>query len=301
MLIARKTLEAIDNAIAADGGARWRGLLRATMRDLDDAYRDKQENFRSHLGASLAGRECARELWYNFRWTSKASFGPRMLRLFNRGHLEEGRFAALLQLIGMEVAQYDETGKQYRISGAEGHYGGSGDGVALNCPDLPGERILTEFKTHNDKSFAKLIKEGVRKAKPEHWAQCQQYMRKFGIRYTLYGAVNKNDDALHMEIIVLDEAAADLYIERAEKIVWLKEPPPKIGNPPSVGNFACRFCDYRPVCHLEEEPSRNCRTCAHASPCENKQWHCSHWNNHIPKDFMEQGCDQWTKHPGFKN
>ena len=38
-----------------------------------------------------------------------------MLRLFNRGHIEEARFIAMLLTIGMPVYQQDAEGKQFRI------------------------------------------------------------------------------------------------------------------------------------------------------------------------------------------
>lgn len=300
MYPAVKTMAAIDAALKSDQGAKWRGLLRAAMAELEDAYRDKEEYFRSHLGASLMGRECARELWYSFHWATKSKHEGRMIRLFNRGHLEEGRVVALLRLINITVWQFDENGKQFRIEGSHGHYGGSGDGIGSNIPDLPtpDEKALLEFKTHNDKSFTDLKKKGVKEAKFEHWAQMQQYMVKFRIGFSLYIAVNKNNDDIYAEIVVCDIAAGDMLIDRADKIIWLEKAPDKIGSPPSAGNFKCRFCDHRPVCHLKAEPDKNCRTCMHSSPLPGGHglWGCAHHGDMIiPKDFQPVGCGDWVK------
>ncbi len=302
MHIAKKTLEAIEREIHKDQGARWRGLLRGCMAELEDAYRDQEESFRSHMGASILGGECARAIWYSHHWATKPTFTGRMQRLFNRGHMEEGRFVAMLRLIGVDVRQFDENGKQYRISGSHGHYGGSGDGLGTNVPDLPpGEWAVLEFKTHGENSYKELIKKGVRAAKPEHWAQMQQYMRKMGVRYSLYMGVNKNNDEIHAEIVELNPESADQFINRADKIVWLRKAPSKIGNPPSAGNFACKWCDHRPVCHTGQAPAVNCRTCVHAKTIEGDgtgQWACElHGNRVIPKDFQQLGCAQWDKHP----
>src|SRR6266540_1462894 len=115
-----KTLEAINAALEKDQGARFRGLLHEAMREAvdlkSDAFRDEEDAFRSHLGASMIGRECARELWYAFRWATARREGGRMVRLFNRGHLEEPRFVALLRMIGCAVWQYDENKKQFRVA-----------------------------------------------------------------------------------------------------------------------------------------------------------------------------------------
>lgn len=302
MHVAKKTLEAIERELTVDGGARWRGLLRECMMELEDAYRDKNESFRSHMGASQMASVCARAIWYNFHWTTKPAFTGRIQRLFNRGHMEEGRFVALLRLIGVRVFQFDANGKQYRISGSFGHYGGSGDGIGIGVPDLPeSEPCVLEFKTHNDKSFSELIKKGVREAKPEHYGQMQQYLRKFDIRFALYMAVNKNNDEIYAEVVATDQATADQLIERADKIIWMKRAPERIGRPPSPGLLTCRWCDHRPVCHLKAAPDRNCRTCSHSAPIQSEDnsgvWHCWEWKCAIPKDAQEAGCERWEKHP----
>lgn len=298
--LASKTLAAINHELEKDGGARWRGLLRKCMAELEDAYRDQEESHRSHMGASSMAKKCGRAIWYSFRWATRQRHEGRMIRLFNRGHMEEGRLVALLLLIGCEIWQLDENGKQYRISDHHGHYGGSGDGIGRRIPDLPpDEPCVTEFKTHNEKSFLKLQKDGVKIAKPEHWGQMQQYMRKFKIRYALYIGVNKNNDDLYCEIVVLDDAAADQLIDRANKLIWLKAPPMQIGNPPSAGNFDCRWCDHRAVCFSGAQPDRNCRTCSQSEPVQNGSgaWFCHQYNALIPKETQYVGCDKYSKHP----
>lgn len=62
---------------------------------------------RRHLGASLIGRKCKRELWYKYRWATKGNFPGRVMRLFGRGHLEEYRFLRWLRLVGLEVSEFD--------------------------------------------------------------------------------------------------------------------------------------------------------------------------------------------------
>lgn len=64
---------------------------------------------RTHLGASLIGKECRRELWYGFRWVKKEEFDGRMYRLFQRGHLEEARFIEYLMGIGCKVQPFDPS------------------------------------------------------------------------------------------------------------------------------------------------------------------------------------------------
>lgn len=272
---AELTLKAIDAAIKADQGGAFRQHLQRVLPHMADAYRGTEENsFRTHMGASLIGGECARAIWYGFHWTTKPEFDGRILRLFNRGHLEEARIIAALLTIGVQVFQQDEKGNQFRISDVGGHFGGAGDGVGIGIPDLPlNLACLLEFKTHNDASFKKLVKLGVRESKFVHYVQMQTYMRKMGLTVALYGAVNKNDDEYYMEIVTLDVAVADQFIDRGRQIILQKAPPDKISATP--GWITCRWCDHRPVCHLQAVPERNCRTCIHSEACEDGNWYCN--------------------------
>jgi hypothetical protein len=88
-----------------------------------------EQGHRNHLGASELGEECWRKLWYGFRWTKLDWHDGRMMRLFNVGHSAEPRFVTYLKGIGFEVKEFDADGKQFRISGVMGHYGGSLDGM----------------------------------------------------------------------------------------------------------------------------------------------------------------------------
>jgi len=306
VILATHTIAKIDAMVKADQGSAFRGWLGKVIGHIGDAYRTGNEGHRSHMGASLIGGECARAIWYNFRWATKSNFEGRLLRLFNRGHLEEARFIAMLLMIGCDIYQQDENGNQFRISHAEGHFGGSGDGVAVGIPDLPpGTAALTEFKTHNDKSFTELKAKGVRDAKFEHYVQMNVYMRKMGIAVALYLAVNKNTDELYGEIIPLDSEVADQFLDRGEKIVWMPEPPNKLSESP--GFFKCRWCDHRPVCHLKAAPDKNCRTCAYSEPAEGAKWICNRpiqpmgegANEVISKEVQLTGCKDYTPRKVF--
>lgn len=274
MILATRTLDAIHNAIAADGGASFRVWQGKVLPHIGDAYSgDKEDDQRTHLGASVIGDECARKIFYGFRWVGKniptqaeKDARTRMLRLWNRGHLEEGRFIALLRCAGMRVVQQDKTGKQFRFRDYYGHYAGSIDGVLSNCPDSPdGSNGLVEFKTYNDKRFAQLVSNGVENSDWKYYVQVQQYMRKMGLTWTLFIAVNKNDETLHAEIVHLKEENALQYRDRAIGIVCATEAPPKLRNA-SPGFFKCKFCDFSQTCHLGKPADENCRTCTYSKP-----------------------------------
>ena len=289
---ATKTLKAIEESIAADQGAGYRQFLGKVIPHMGDAYRGHDDPFRTHLGASVIGGECARAIWYGFRWFTMPKFGGRILRLFNRGHLEEARFIAILLSIGVQIYQQDEKGNQFRISAVGGHFGGSGDGVAIGLPDLPeGQSCVTEYKTHNDKSFQKLKKEGVRGAKFEHFVQMQIYMRKMGIPVAIYMAVNKNDDEIWAELVYLDGAIADQFVDRGRTIIMMQKAPKKLSESP--GWFACSWCDHKPVCHQGKAPEVTCRSCTMVSALEDGTWFCRLKNETRDKAGQLAACTEY--------
>lgn len=251
---------------------------------------------RSHLGASIIGHECQRYIWFGFRWMFRETFSGRMQRLFQRGHLEEHRIFEWLQGIGFSTKQVTADGKQIRIVFAEGHGGGSTDGVGI-LPTRYGQfpPLLLEMKTQKDKKFAVLQGSGVQKEKPRHYIQASVYGRQLGIQYCLYIAVNKEDDDLDVEVIELDWDLADAELRKAEKIINSPFPPPRISENPSF--WQCKFCPALSVCHLGAPVTKNCRSCYNAEAVADKQWLCKKWNAIIPESEIAKGCDAWQQLP----
>lgn len=317
--IATHTLAAIDSAICADGGNEFRRRQGLVLPHIGDAYREDDDSYRSHLGASKIGDECERSIYYGWRWAKKNKprgkkgedpkrAESRMRRLWNRGHLEEGRFIALLLTAGIAVYQQDADGKQFRISALGGHFGGAGDGVLMGVPDLPpGVPALGEFKTHSDKSFKALQDEGVRSSKRTHYVQMQEYMHHMGLLYALYLAVNKDTDELYAEIVQYDGPTAEQFLDRARRIVFADTPPDRMRGA-SPGFFHCKYmCDYLEVCYSTVAPDRNCRTCKYAFAMPDGKWQCTNpieidaatmagWEDPIELDKEAQlaGCQNYT-------
>jgi hypothetical protein len=301
--IAHKTLAAIDTCLEADQGGSFRVWLGKVIPHMKDAYRAEEEGFRSHLGASVIGKPCARQIWYGFRWAKRPKFAAKMVRLFNRGHLEEARFIAMLLAIGVQVYQQDANGNQYRISDVGGHFGGSGDGIGVGIPDLaPNQPCVLEFKTHGEKPFKKLVTQGVKEAKPEHYTQMQIYMRKMGIPAALYAAVNKNTDEIHLEMVYLDAIHADQMIDRGRQIIMMRVAPEKLNDSP--GWYECTYCEMKDVCHYDAKPAVNCRTCYYSEVKADGTWRCKERANVISNDGEElilskeaqlAGCGSYLK------
>ena len=263
------------------------------------AYEAAQESgYREHLGASLIGAECERAIWYSWRWTTRARHVGRMLRLFETGHMAEARFVANLRRIGVTVMDVDpESGRQWNLRDAGGHFGGSMDAVAFGFPEAPKAWHVCEFKTHSAKSFAGLVKDGVAKSKPMHAAQMQVYMHLAGIERAFYLAVNKDTDELYQERLNYDAEAALRLMAKADRVLRNPQPPARISNDPSW--WQCRFCDHAAACHQAAMPERHCRSCLHASPVADGAWHCVRHNHQLDRRAQENGCAAHLYIPGL--
>ena len=245
-----------------------------TVKAIYKHYEDTKSDFRrAHLGASLIGKECERELFYTFRWCSDPRFEGRLLRLFENGFKEEARFVKNLRNIGITIYDKDpDTGGQIYCNSFGGHYAGSLDGAAIGFPEASKTWHVCEFKSSNTKEFNKLVKDGIEKVKPLHYAQVQQYMSWTGMKRAFYMVVCKEDDRIYAERVYFVKEVSDLLEAKAKRVIFADVPPGRIAD--DVDDFRCRFCDHRGVCWEGEFAEVNCRTCAMVTVVEDGTFTC---------------------------
>lgn len=262
---------------------------------IDQYHESKSDKTRPHLGCSMLGHHCDRWLWLSFRWAVIEKFQGRMLRLFRRGHLEESNIVSDLRAIGIEI--HSTEGGQSRVAFGS-HVSGSLDGIIESgVPESPEKRHIAEFKTHSKKSFDALIKDGVQKSKPTHWAQMQVYMLGKDIDRALYVAVCKDDDRLYTERVKLEKAEAEKLIERGKRIATSDRLPESCAGA-SADWYQCKFCPAHSFCHGDKLTKQvNCRTCAHSTALPSSEWHCQKWDAIIPNDAQYDGCESHVLHP----
>jgi len=192
--------------------------------------------------------------------------------------------------------------KQFGFKDETGHFAGSCDGMAIATGDEvrsqlrdmgidPDSEFAVEFKSHNAKSYAKLLDEGIAKSKPKHWAQMHTYMKRMNFPVVLYCAVNKDTDEKKFIWVLRDDSVAEEIYGKAFNIIMAREIPARISNTPSW--FGCKFCDYRMPCHYGKPLAMNCRTCRMSRPIAEGKWFCDKWNAAIPFDAQLQGCGAW--------
>lgn len=276
-----------------------RQALATKIKDLIDAHCvEKYGGYRSHrLSVSELGDECARRLWYKFRWAAHKPVGGRLARFFERGNLEEARWIGWLKGIGFEVwdidpnAKPEAKNKQFRVKACSDHVGGFLDGVGRT--DLVGTPLvlLLEFKAIATAAFTKLANEGVAKNRPKYFSQMSSYGKHHGLKYGLFCASCRNDDNLHIEVVELNFNLADDLMRKAEDIVRSQAPPTRLAESPTY--YECKTCDFAEVCHNKGAMDKSCRTCTNSSPVEGGKWWCSLWKLDIPYEIEEAGCDSF--------
>jgi hypothetical protein len=258
---------------------------------------------RDHLGASVLGHECDRFLWLSFRWAVAEQKKGQTLRLLERGKREELWVLEDLQRIGVRVV---DTQKRVQW----GHVGGSCDAILLGVPEAPDVPHLGEIKTSNGKQFAKLVEQGVKRAKPEHYVQMQVYMHGLGLQWALYLSVCKDNDEIHAERVPYSAKEAQAAIDRGGRIVAMEDPParkldsafaPCMLTSKDGTQWPCRFWNQ---CWKGGLPAKNCRTCVSSSPtamddCAHGLWECDRHGKSLNPAEQRAGCSDHLSIPAI--
>lgn len=261
--IADKTLLAMNESIEIDQGKTFKQKEKEILPLMTDAYENGSS--RKHLGASVIGGECERKIWLQFRKYKKESFSGAKIRLFNRGHLEEGRIIANLESAGIKVSFIDENRDGKQFGGKIGWFGSSIDGLTKDTKEYPDELVILEFKTMNEKRFNDFVNFGIEAKFDSYYKQAvvniENINRQYGynINKVLFIAVNKNNDEIFAEYVKENKELADSLIELANNLATTEEIPFTIK--PNQAFYPCKFCDYKGFCFGDEEPQHCCRTC----------------------------------------
>jgi CRISPR/Cas system-associated exonuclease Cas4 (RecB family) len=266
---------------------------------LIESYQPKDEpkKFNYSFYASNFGEECPKKQWLTFLSAFTDNVSNQVKRLFNRGNQEEAHIIKLLREVGIQVVSpYDTDKEHFKFTHLNGHIRGKLDAVAVKgVPEAPHKVHVLEFKTMNDKNFQIMKRDGLEKANVKYFAQVQAYMLKKNIDRALFIAVNKNTDEIYIERVKLSKQYAQKLFDDATTIILNKNSiPPGISEDKTF--FKCKFCPANKVCHGDELPEVNCRTCVFSRTSEDGNWYCDFWKqktgatNPIPMEFQKTGC-----------
>jgi len=266
-----------------------------TAKDIYAAVQRREEasrHFRRWLGASVIGHPCTRHVALSFRSAFDPAFSGKILRVFENGLKAEDRIVADLDAAGMKIHSRQ---MMIDLDGGNGHAGATLDGVA----EEDGQFYLLEMKTANAKSWAELARDGVQKAKPQHYAQMQFGMLLTQLDNALYVAENKDTNELHIERVAFHKPLADRLAELALRII-ADAPGERCNERPDW--WECKMCAAAPVCKGATFPQCHCLTCCHATAAPGATWACAkNENKPIPEEALCDGCTHHVFLPWIVN
>jgi len=246
-----------------------------TLRLVDEAIEAAQDTTqRPYLGLSQIGHPCERHLFYSFRMAEKKRFPASSIKAIQDGFAGEDVMAARLRMVkGVTLHTVNpETNKQFGFEAVGGHVRGHMDGAILGIVEAPKTWHVWEHKQVNEAKFKKLQKliaeKGEKKAlaawDETYFAQAISYQGLTGMdRHYLTVSTPGGRDTISVRTEFDGNAFASI-MQKAERVVRATVPPLRLSEDPEF--YLCNWCAYKGICHGQDAPQVNCRTCCHSTP-----------------------------------
>jgi hypothetical protein len=213
-----------------------------------------RQEVRRYLGASRLGVSCERALQYEFA-QAPVDYGRetqgRILRIFERGHVNEDCMVAWLRAAGFDLLTHKTNGEQFGFSVVEGRLQGHIDGVFVGGPEGFSYPALWENKCLGAKSWRDLEKHRLAVAKPVYAAQVAIYQAYLDLHEhpAIFTAVNADTMEIYAELVPFDAALAQRMSDRAAKVITATEVGELLPRSFSEStHFECKFCSWADRC-----------------------------------------------------
>ena len=185
--------------------------------------RHRHEPPRTYVSSSGLGRECLRQIQYDYLAVPKdegQEFAPRTLRLFEAGHRAEDIVADWLRSAGFDLRTQRADGGQFGFAVLDGRFRGHIDGCLVSGPAPIAYPALWETKALGAASWKDVIKRGVSIARPVYAAQIALYQAYMQLpNPALFTALNRDTLELHSECVPFDATLAQQMSDRAVAVV----------------------------------------------------------------------------------
>jgi hypothetical protein len=189
--------------------------------------RDQAQPARRYVSTSGLGRECLRQIQYDYLAVPKdegREFEPKTLRIFEAGHRAEDIVASWLRAAGFDVRTQRSDGRQYGFSALDGRFRGHIDGCLVAGPVAMDFPALWENKALGAAPWKEVVKKGVVLARPIYAAQIALYQAYLDLpKPALFTALNRDTFELHCELVPFDSMLAQRASDRAVQIVRASE------------------------------------------------------------------------------
>ena len=261
--------------------------------------RDNPPQQRVYLGGSVVGRECERQLWFDFRWVLQNHFDADTLARFADGHASEKTISDRLKAIqGVTLWAENEKGEQYGFEELGGHLRGHLDGVIKGLLQAPKTTHVWVHKAVNERKWRSLQakkekwgeKQTLEQWDPVYYAQAQIYMGQSKLKrhyLTVATPGSRDITSCHTDF---HPAAYKRLMEKAKRIVFSPIPLEPISKKPDY--YICRWCSYKDMCFGEQVAQVNCRTWAHITPKTNGTWFCEFHKKTLTNKEQRSGCNK---------
>lgn len=196
---------------------------------IDDALlaRHRAQPPRDYVSASGLGRECLRQIQYDYLAVPKdhgREFEPATLRIFEAGHRGEEIVAGWLRRAGFDLRTERSDGRQFGFSALNERFKGHIDGCLLAGPVPIAYPALWENKALGPSSWNEVVKRGVVPAKPVYAAQIALYQAYLDLpNPALFTALNRDTFELYCELVPFDARLAQAMSDRAVQVVRASE------------------------------------------------------------------------------
>lgn len=242
---------------------------------------------------SNLGKECVAQLWYSFRWVRKTDIPAQLGNVFDAGNDTEPRLMAKLRRAGWEVLDEDpskahkESFRQWNFKALDGHMSAYLDGIGRHPVRTGGLWALIEAKSYNKRRFGLLVSKGVQLSDFEYYVQVVIYLKAYDLPFCVFICECKDNGEEHVEIITRNDDIADRHMSIGQTVKNTRVRPARVAE--SAAFHKCKQCDFAGVCHLGEQPDKNCRSCVNAVAIENGKFGCVAYQQVIPdqKHMME--------------
>lgn len=252
------------------------------------------------LKPSSLGSECLAKEWFRWRWVKLIQYKARSIRLKNRGKAEEGNVFAWLKSSGWEVMELDPNRvklnkpiQQFKVKDFDGHMTGYLDAIMRHPTFSQGQWILGEVKQFKKDRFSQYVKKGIVISDPEYYSQVCIYMQHYNLPWTIIFGICKDDDEIHIEIVMANPEEVVRVMQRGAVIINSPTRPTRLAE--TATHFVCKQCDYSDVCHSGAPMDKNCRSCRKSQPAANGEWLCGHYGQIIPEHVIYNGCSEYLR------
>lgn len=213
------------------------------------ALSEQREERRTYLGASGIGSECLRRVQYD--WQVDPVHPARTKRIFSRGHMFE---EITVKALGQAGFRIERGTPATAFSAANDTFKGHCDGIIKAGPIVTGMAFpcLWEHKALGSSGWRKLEKDGLRKAYPQYYDQCQLYMAYLGLdeNPALFTAVNADNCHILHIAIPFDPEAAQAASDRAVSVIKATQAGELLPRITEKGptDWRCKMCSHSERC-----------------------------------------------------